>query len=73
MDFHAGRFPGALPFTTQYEWPAKAYPAFTAEGQAARFLVNGQPETTGAPYAEPCKPGVFNRNYRAVNVQIDLA
>jgi hypothetical protein len=72
MDFHAGRFAGAQPFVTQYEWPAKAYPAFTAEGQAARFLVNGQPETTGAPYAEPCKPGVFNRNYRAVNIQFDM-
>ncbi|XXY23657.1 copper oxidase [Sorangium sp. So ce216] len=69
--FHAGAFPGAVPATTRYGFPAKGYPAFTPEGDPALFLVNGQPPAPGAPYADPCPPGAPVRTYRAAYVQID--
>nr|AYM54206.1 multicopper oxidase [Sorangium cellulosum] len=69
--FHAGWFPGAVPVTTPYGFPAKGYPAFTSAGDPALFLVNGQPPAPGAPYADPCPPGAPVRTYRAVYVQVD--
>ncbi|WP_437680053.1 copper oxidase [Sorangium sp. So ce131] len=71
MDFHAGAFPGAVPVTTRYGFPAKGYPSFTAEGERALFLVNGQPPVAGAPYADPCPPDAPVRTYRAAYVQVD--
>lgn len=71
MDFHAGKFPGAVRVTTRYGFPASGYPSFTPEGTPALFLVNGQPPAPGAPFADPCPPGAPVRTYRAAYVQID--
>ncbi|WP_438022830.1 copper oxidase [Sorangium sp. So ce233] len=69
--FHAGRFPGAVPVVTADGFPARAYPAFTPEGEPSQFAVNGQPPAPGAPYANPCPPRTPERNYRSAFVQID--
>lgn len=69
--FHAGLFPGAVSVMTSSGFPAKGYPAFTANGESARFLVNGQPPAPGAPYANPCPPSAPVRTYRAAYVQLD--
>ncbi|WP_437738871.1 multicopper oxidase domain-containing protein [Sorangium sp. So ce1335] len=71
QDFHAGQFPGAVPITTPDGFPAKAYPAFTPEGEPSEFAVNGQPPAPGAPYADPCPPRTYERKYRSAFVQID--
>jgi len=83
MAFHDGTlFPGAVPVVTPYGWPAMGYPAFTAAGDAGRFLVNGLPAVAGAPYADPCPPtfvdgsgaqrATSERHYRAAYVQFDM-
>ena len=72
MAFHAGQHPGARRITTEFGWPAAGYPAYTPEGGTGYFLVNGQPPSPGAPFAEPCPPGAAQRNYRTAYVQTDL-
>lgn len=69
--FHAGLFPGAVPVTTSYGFPARGYPAFTPEGDPSLFIVNGRPPAPGAPFADPCPPGAPVRSYSAAYVQID--
>ncbi|WP_437870615.1 copper oxidase [Sorangium sp. So ce363] len=68
-NFHAGAFPGAVLAPERYGFPVKGYPAFTAGGKPALFLVNGQPPAAGAPFADPCPPGAPVRTYRAAYVQ----
>jgi Tol biopolymer transport system component len=70
MEFHEGK--GGVKVTTQYGWPAAAYPAYTPTGASGLFLVNGQPRQPGAPFAEPCAPGTSLRNYRAAYIQFDM-
>ncbi|MFP5380210.1 MAG: copper oxidase, partial [Vicinamibacteria bacterium] len=72
MDFHAGSFPLAQSDTTLYGWPGKSYPAFTPEGNAARFVVNGLQPKAGAPFADPCPPGAPMRTYKAAYLQQDV-
>ena len=76
MNFHQGLDDGTgvpgVAVTTQYGWPAKGYPSFRADGSAGLFLVNGQPPTAGAPYAEPCMPESPLRRYRAAYIQFDM-
>ncbi|WP_437594947.1 copper oxidase [Sorangium sp. So ce1000] len=67
--FHSGEFPGAVRPPPRYGFPVKGYPAFTAEGAPALFLVNGQPPAAGAPFADPCPPGAPVRTYRTAYVQ----
>ncbi|HVF90227.1 MAG TPA: copper oxidase [Blastocatellia bacterium] len=79
IDFHAGI--GGAPFTTQYDWTARAYPSYTATGAPGLFLVNGRPAKPGAPFADPC-PDTFKlggatrpvstRNYRGAYIQFDM-
>jgi hypothetical protein len=79
IDFHAGV--GAANFTTQYDWPAKAYQSFTSTGASGLFLVNGRAAKPGAPFADPCPDtfkigsstrAVATRNYRAAYIQFDM-
>ena len=70
INFHHN--PGGPTVITQYGWPAKAYSSFKPDGTAGQFLVNGQPPRAGAPYADPCQPGSFQRNYRAAYIQFDM-
>ncbi|WP_044251368.1 multicopper oxidase [Chondromyces apiculatus] len=69
--FHAGQFPGAVPATTMYGFPAKGYKSFTPEGMPTLFLVNGQAPAPGAPFADPCPPNAPVRTFRAAYVQVD--
>ncbi|AUX24445.1 multicopper oxidase [Sorangium cellulosum] len=69
--FHAGQFPGAMPFATRDGFPARAYPAFTPEGRRSQFAVNGQRPAAGGYYANPCPEGTPERKYRFAWVQID--
>ncbi|WP_437573985.1 copper oxidase [Sorangium sp. So ce887] len=71
QDFHSGRFPGATSITTTDGFPAKAYPAFTPEGEPSQFAVNGQPPAPGAAYANPCPPNTPERTYRSAFIQLD--
>lgn len=57
---------------TNYDWPAMAYKSYTALGDPGSFFVNGQPPIAGAPYADPCLPGVPLRPYRAAYIQFDM-
>ncbi|MET0623676.1 MAG: Ig-like domain-containing protein [Pyrinomonadaceae bacterium] len=70
MEFHEGK--GGVQVTTQYGWPAKGFPGYTASGASGLFLVNGQPRQPGAPFAEPCAPGTIKRDYRAAYIQFDM-
>ncbi len=83
MAFHEGNYlPGAIPVTTQYNWPAMGYPAYDSFGNPGRFLVNGLPPAPGAPYADPCPPSFVDgqgqtratppRVYRAAYIQFDM-
>ncbi|AUX39699.1 multicopper oxidase [Sorangium cellulosum] len=71
MAFHAGQFPGAARAPERYGYPVRGYPAFTPEGDAALFLVNGRPPAPGAVYADPCPSRSPTRTYRAAYVQLD--
>jgi len=71
IEYHAGTLPGAVPVTTLFDFPARAYPTFTPEGTPALFIVNGQPPGPGAPYANPCPPGAKERRYDVAAVQVD--
>ncbi|HEX6624879.1 MAG TPA: Ig-like domain-containing protein, partial [Pyrinomonadaceae bacterium] len=70
MEFHEGK--GGVSVTSQYGWPAKAFPAYTPSGAQGLFLVNGQPRQPGAPFAEPCAPNTPLRNYRAAYIQFQM-
>ncbi|HEV2861060.1 MAG TPA: Ig-like domain-containing protein [Pyrinomonadaceae bacterium] len=70
MDFHEGK--GGVRVTTQYDWPAAAFSAYTPSGAAGLFLVNGQPRQPGAPFAEPCAPNLPMRSYRGAYIQFDM-
>ena len=74
MNFHAGNGPGmtSTAVTTRYGWPAKAYQTYTATGAPGLFLVNGLPAKAGAPFADPCKPGIVERKYKTVYTQFDM-
>lgn len=72
MQFHAGQFPGGVPFTTRFGWDTRAYPGWNAWGRPAYFPVNGRPPTPGAPYADPCPAGTPMRRYRATYLQTDV-
>ena len=81
MDFHAGRW-AARTVTTQYDWPAKAYPSFTRDGRSrACSSSTAAPAKPGAPFADPCPDtfkigsstrSVATRNYRAAYIQFDM-
>jgi FtsP/CotA-like multicopper oxidase with cupredoxin domain len=76
IDFHAGKAsPDAVPVVTQYGWRAIGYPSSLPDGTADKetlFLVNGLPPQPGAPYADPCPEGTFERPYRAAYIQFDM-
>ncbi len=64
-----GRVPGRRAGAGALRLPRQGYPAFTAAGKPALFLVNGQPPAAGAPSPDPCPPGAPVRTYRAAYVQ----
>ncbi len=70
MNFHHN--PTGAAVTTPYGWPARGYSSYKPDGTAGQFLVNGRPRIAGAPFADPCKPNVPLRNYRAAYLQIDM-
>lgn len=45
---------------------------FAAASQFAAFRVNGRGPKPGAPFADPCPPGVPDRNYRAAFIQTQI-
>jgi hypothetical protein len=72
MEFHQGLFPGGFSATSQYGWPAMAYPSFSATGEAKNFLVSGRAPKPGAPFSDPCPDGVPERLYKAAYIQLDM-
>jgi hypothetical protein len=82
MDFHKGSFvfpngttghPATRYFNPPVDpWQGAAYPSYTSSGVAKEFLVNGLAPKPGAPFADPCKPGVPMRTYRAAYIQFDM-
>jgi hypothetical protein len=75
MRFHSGIKPDGTVganFLTQYSWVAKAFNAFTPGGAQAKFIVNGLPEKTGAPYSDPCIATAPLRGYRGAYVQFKM-
>lgn len=61
-----------VPVTTQSGWIARGYNSFTSAGAPALFLVNGLAPQPGAPFADPCKVGVPQRQYRAAYIQFEM-
>jgi len=53
-------------------WQGAAYPSYTSGGSPKEFLVNGLAPQSGAPFADPCKPGSPMRSYRAAYIQFDM-
>lgn len=53
---------------------AAGHATLTPEGNPAVFAVNGLPPQPGAPYADPCTPGLStgNREYHVSSIQTDL-
>jgi hypothetical protein len=70
MSFHHN--PTGAAITTPYGWPARGYASYKPDGTAGQFLVNGRPRIAGAPFADPCKPNVPLRKYRAAYLEIDM-
>ena len=82
MDFHKGSFvfpngttghPATRYFNPPVDpWQGAAYPSYTSSGAAKEFFVNGRDPKPGAPFADPCKPNVPQRAYRAAYIQFDM-
>jgi manganese oxidase len=53
---------------------ASGHATVTPEGASAAMSVNGLPPVPGAPYADPCPPGMVTgtRNYHVSAIQLDL-
>lgn len=78
MKFHAGQLGGAVPTTSDYQWPGRGYPSCDSKGNCFStkpemvYHVNGKAPQHGAPYADPCRADAVDRKYRAAYLQFDM-